>query len=361
MCGLAGVIAIAEGAIPDREVLRRVRDHMRARGPDGAGEWWSEDGRVGLAHRRLAIIDLSERGLQPMHEGPLSIVFNGEIYTYRALRAELEADGERFASDSDTEVLLKLYRRDGVGLFDRIRGMYAFAIWDATRDEVLLARDPFGIKPLYYARHGGQVWFASQARALVDTGAVPATPDLRGWTQFLLWGSVPEPRTAYESVKAVPAGSWVRIRPGRGVTVPVADKPPAVLNLTRENTLVQGAAELGTVNPSGLLGGLTSADAAIRSPGSFQSPSALKSIHASIRPVWLGSTSRTPAAPGISAWKVTPSSSSSASLSSPVACASGLPSLSPSTVRPRKTIGWSTCRAPLRAFKVGKGKSGASP
>jgi asparagine synthase (glutamine-hydrolysing) len=222
MCGLAGVIAIAEGATPDREVLRRVRDHMRARGPDGAGEWWSCDGRVGLAHRRLAIIDLSERGLQPMHEGPLSIAFNGEIYNYRALRAELEADGERFASDSDTEVLLKLYRRDGVGLFNRIRGMYAFAIWDATRGEMLLARDPFGIKPLYYARHGGAVWFASQARALVDTGAVPATPDLRGWTQFLLGRSVPEPRTAYESVKAVPAGSWVRIRPGRGVTVPVA-------------------------------------------------------------------------------------------------------------------------------------------
>ncbi|MCB1608960.1 MAG: asparagine synthetase B, partial [Xanthomonadales bacterium] len=203
MCGLAGVAAITEGAAPSHDALRRVRDHMRARGPDGSGEWWSADGRVGLAHRRLAIIDLSDRGLQPMHEGPLSIVFNGEIYNYQTLRSELEADGEVFASDSDTEVLLKLYRREGVALFHRIRGMYAFAIWDGRRGEMLLARDPFGIKPLYYADHKGAVWFASQARALVDTGAVPATPDLAGWNQFLLWGSVPEPRTAYAAVKSV--------------------------------------------------------------------------------------------------------------------------------------------------------------
>lgn len=222
MCGLAGYMVVGETDPPSRAALREVRDHMRARGPDGAGEWWSADERVGLAHRRLAIIDLSERGLQPMHEGPLAIVYNGEIYNYQALRAELEADGEHFASDSDTEVLLKLYRREGIGLFQRIRGMYAFAIWDATRGEMLLARDAFGIKPLYYGRHGGCVWFASQARALVDTAVLPATPDLRGWNQFLLWGSVPEPRTAYQSVKAVPAGCWVRIRPGRGVTVPVA-------------------------------------------------------------------------------------------------------------------------------------------
>lgn len=208
--------------MPSREALQRVRDHMQARGPDGAGEWWSSDGRVGLAHRRLAIIDLSERGAQPMHEGQLSIVFNGEIYNYRALRAELEVEGERFVSDSDTEVLLKLYRRLGTAMFHRLRGMYAFALWDGERSEVLLARDPLGIKPLYYAEQDGLVWFASQARALTDTGAVSAQPDLRGWTQFLLWGSVPEPRTAYSAVKALPAGSWARVRSGRGVTVPVA-------------------------------------------------------------------------------------------------------------------------------------------
>lgn len=222
MCGVAGVMAVREGAAPERASLRRVRDHMRARGPDGAGEWWSEDGRVGLAHRRLAIIDLSERGLQPMLDGPLAISFNGEIYNYRTLRAELEADGERFSSDSDTEVLLKLYRRKGTAMFHRLRGMYAFALWDAERSEILLARDPLGVKPLYYAEQDGSVWFASQARALADTGAVSAEPDLRAWTQFLLWGSIPEPRTAYAAIKSLPAGSWARVRAGRGVTVPVA-------------------------------------------------------------------------------------------------------------------------------------------
>ncbi len=222
MCGIAGVMAIADVATPAREALRAVRDHMRARGPDGAGEWWSDDSRVGLAHRRLAIIDLSDRGLQPMRDGSLVISFNGEIYNYRALRASLEAAGERFASDTDTEVLLKLYRRHGTALFRELRGMYAFALWDGERGELLLARDGYGIKPLYYAERNGLVWFASQARALADTGVVSDTPDLRAWNQFLLWGSVPEPRTAYEAIKAVPAGTWVRVRAGRGVTVPVA-------------------------------------------------------------------------------------------------------------------------------------------
>lgn len=222
MCGVAGVMAVREDVQPDRESLRQVRDHMAARGPDGAGEWWSEDGRVGLAHRRLAIIDLSERGRQPMLEGPLAISFNGEIYNYRALRADLEADGEVFASDSDTEILLKLYRRHGTGMFQHLRGMYAFALWDGERSEVLLARDPLGVKPLYYAEQDGLVWFASQARALADTGSVSSEPDLRAWTQFLLWGSIPEPRTAYNAIKALPAGSWARVRAGRGVTVPVA-------------------------------------------------------------------------------------------------------------------------------------------
>lgn len=212
MCGIAGCMRLGQGAAIELDAVTRVRDHLRSRGPDGAGLWLSEDGRAALAHRRLAIIDLSERGLQPMHEGALSITFNGEIYNYQALRAELVRRGERFQSDSDTEVLLKWYRIEGVAMFSRLRGMYALAIWDAERGELLLARDPFGIKPLYYAQHAGQLWFASQARALVDTGAVPATLDARAWAGFLLWGSVPEPRSVYAKVRALPAGSWLRVR-----------------------------------------------------------------------------------------------------------------------------------------------------
>lgn len=222
MCGVAGFVHLRGDSAPTIDALNAVRDHMRARGPDGAGSWISQDGRVGLAHRRLSIVDLSARGAQPMHAGALSITFNGEIYNYRALRNELESDGEEFVSDSDTEVLLKLYARDGVAMFTRLRGMYAFGIWDGLRNELLLARDPFGIKPLYYAESANAVWFSSQARALIDTGVIAGTPDLRAWNEFLLWGSVPEPRTAYAAVKAVPAGTWVRVREGRGVTVPVA-------------------------------------------------------------------------------------------------------------------------------------------
>ncbi len=223
MCGIAGSFVMRENASSiDADRLVRVRDHMRTRGPDGAGTWISDDERVGLAHRRLAIIDLSERGAQPMHADGLSITFNGEIYNYQALRCELEARGEKFASDSDTEVLLKLYAHHGVEMFSRLRGMYAFAIWDAGRNQLLLGRDPFGIKPLYYAVQDGVLWFASQTRALVDTGVISAAPDTRAWTQFLLWGSIPEPRTAYAAVRAVPAGSYLLVSRGASIGDPVA-------------------------------------------------------------------------------------------------------------------------------------------
>ena len=223
MCGIAGTVLLRDSIKPLAQTeLSRVRDHMISRGPDGAGTWLSDDGRIGLAHRRLSIIDLSERGAQPMHQGDLSITFNGEIYNYQALRRDLEAQGERFASDSDTEVLLKLYARHGTAMFQYLRGMYAFAIWDARKRELTLARDPFGIKPLYYAEQNGQFWFASQSRALVDTGVISARPDSRAWTQFLLWGSVPEPRTAYEAVRALPAGCWMTVSAAKGVSAPVA-------------------------------------------------------------------------------------------------------------------------------------------
>jgi asparagine synthase (glutamine-hydrolysing) len=171
MCGIAGVYAFAPSAPPaDRAELRTIRDHMAARGPDGFGEWFSSDGRVAFGHRRLAIIDLSEGGAQPMHsaDGQLVITFNGEIYNYRELRRELEAQGHVFRSDSDTEVLLHLYQAKGTAMLQDLRGMYAFALWDAAKQALLLARDPFGIKPLYYtpANTGhGTLRFASQVKA----------------------------------------------------------------------------------------------------------------------------------------------------------------------------------------------------
>ena len=214
MCGINGIFAYSSGAPPvDRDELMRVRDRMRARGPDGAGAWFSDDGRVGLGHRRLAIIDLSQAGAQPMAsaDGRYQIVFNGEIYNYRELREELEKRGRRFASHSDTEVLLHLWELEGERMFAMLRGMFAFAIWDSLSRRVLLARDAYGIKPLYYADDGASCRFASQVKALVASNAVSRTFDPAGAAGFFLRGTVPEPFTMYEAIRMLPAGSFLYI------------------------------------------------------------------------------------------------------------------------------------------------------
>ena len=214
MCGIAGIFAYDPAAeAVNRDELRRMREQMSARGPDGAGDWYADDGRVGLGHRRLSIIDLSARAAQPMASasGKHVIVFNGEIYNYRALRQELEAKGRKFSTESDTEVLLHLYAEHGAAMVDRLRGMFAFAVWDAEKKGLLLARDGFGIKPLWYADAGGQFRFASQVRALQAGGALSREPDPAGWVGFYLFGSVPEPFSTYRAVRSLPAGStlWV--------------------------------------------------------------------------------------------------------------------------------------------------------
>ena len=186
---------------------------MAARGPDDKGEWVAADSRVALAHRRLAIIDLSDRGTQPMmsENGQLVVVFNGEIYNFCELRKDLEARGYVFRTQSDTEVLLHLYAEKGEALVDDLRGMFAFALWDANKDAMLLARDPYGIKPLYYADDGWTLRFASQVKALLAGGKVSKDPEPAGWVGFYVFGSVPEPYTTYQEIRAVPAGSvlWV--------------------------------------------------------------------------------------------------------------------------------------------------------
>jgi asparagine synthase (glutamine-hydrolysing) len=172
MCGIAGIFAYHYAATPvDREELRAIRDHMAARGPDGKGEWHSENNRVALGHRRLSIIDLSDRASQPMasDDGQLVVSFNGEIYNYRELKKDLEARGYVFRTESDTEVLLHLYAEKGTAMLADLRGMFAFALWDARKQSMLLARDPYGIKPLYYADVGWTCRFASQVKALLPS------------------------------------------------------------------------------------------------------------------------------------------------------------------------------------------------
>lgn len=212
MCGINGIYAWGRAAPPpDLDELRRTRDQMRLRGPDGSGEWVSPDQRLALAHRRLAIIDLSPAGAQPMlsADGRLAITFNGEIYNYPQLRAELESQGVVFRSHSDTEVLLHLYRRYGDAMVRRLRGMFAFALWDGDGRRLFLARDPYGIKPLYYANSGGVFRFASQVKALRAGGSVSTELDPAGVCGYLMWGSVPEPRTMYQAVRLLEAGCTI--------------------------------------------------------------------------------------------------------------------------------------------------------
>lgn len=241
MCGLSGIIAYrASAKNVDRAELVRISERMRDRGPDGAGEWISEDGRVGLAHRRLSIIDLSDAGAQPMRsaDGHLAITFNGEIYNYRALRAQLEAQGYTFRTDSDTEILLHLYADKGAAMVEDLRGMFAFGLWDARRAGVLLARDPYGIKPLYYADDGQTLRFASQVKALLAGGGVSNDPDPAGWVGFHLFGSVPEPLTTYRAIGALPAGStlWVD---AAGARAPAAYFNLAQVYLEAESKTIQ--------------------------------------------------------------------------------------------------------------------------
>ena len=212
MCGIAGIFAYHPSAPPvDRAQLRTVRDHMATRGPDGKGEWFSENGRIALAHRRLSIIDLSERAAQPMAsaDGQLVVSFNGEIYNYRELKTALQAKGYVFRTTSDTEVLLHLYADKGEAMLTELRGMFAFALWDTRKQALLLARDSFGIKPLYYANDGKTLRFASQVKALLAGGQIDTTPEPAGHAGFYLWGSVPEPWTLYQGIRNLPSGRYL--------------------------------------------------------------------------------------------------------------------------------------------------------
>lgn len=210
MCGLNGIFVYGNpDALPDEAEVLAVREAMQTRGPDGHGIWRSRDRRCILAHRRLSIIDLSERAAQPMvsEDSKVAVVFNGEIYNFPELRAQLTLKGVRFRTSSDTEVLLHLYAQYGREMVQRLRGMFAFAIYDEERKGLFIARDAYGIKPLYISDDGQTVRFASQVKALLRSGAIRTDIEPAGLVGFYLLGSVPEPFTMYRSIRAVPAGS----------------------------------------------------------------------------------------------------------------------------------------------------------
>ncbi len=213
MCGIVGIFPYHNAAAPvDAGELTRIRDAMAARGPDGFANWIADDGRIGFGHRRLAFIDLSDDGLQPMHDGcGRTIIFNGEIYNYRALRSELQALGHIFRTQSDTEVILRGHAQWGDGVFTRLRGMFAIGLWDANIARLTLVRGPYGIKPLYYADDGQTIRFASSVQALLQSAAISRETDPAGEAGFYLLGSVPEPFTSIRAIKAVPAGHMLHV------------------------------------------------------------------------------------------------------------------------------------------------------
>jgi len=218
MCGLCGELRF-DGAPPDDEAVARMSAQLARRGPDDTGSWQS--GPLALGHRRLAIIDLSAHAHQPMVDAALqlTLVFNGTIYNYRELRAELLQKGYTFFSDGDSEVILKSYHAWGADCVTRFKGMFAFAIWDARAQELFLARDRFGIKPLYLNQTGARLRFASSLPALLAAGGVDTALDAVALHHhFTLHTVVPAPRTILQGVRKLAPATTLRVRTDGSVT-----------------------------------------------------------------------------------------------------------------------------------------------
>jgi len=211
MCGIAGCYQQADG----RKLTQIMTDRIAHRGPDAAGIWEHGDDRVTaqLGHRRLSIIDLTSAADQPLSKHGMTLVYNGELYNYQELRAELIARGVRFTTRSDTEVVLEAWRSWGPEALRRFRGMFAFALLDERTDELILARDPLGIKPLYYLLRGNGVVFASELKALVAAVGSELRIGLTGLVASMLYYWVPEQLCAVDGAQKLPAGSWAKFRP----------------------------------------------------------------------------------------------------------------------------------------------------
>ena len=216
MCGIAGALRF-EGSTFDVTCayLDSLRDTMAHRGPDGAGSWVSTDHAIGLAHRRLSIIDTSANASQPMpnEDGSVMVTFNGEIYNHAEIRAELEQlGGHRWRTDhSDTEVIVHAYEQWGVDCLVRFRGMFAFGLWDGAQRRLWLVRDRLGIKPLYYSIHHGRLVFASEIKALLADDEQPRAVDEDALFDYLSFLTTPAPRTLFATINKLPAASWLML------------------------------------------------------------------------------------------------------------------------------------------------------
>ena len=214
MCAIVGIVQLDPRERVEEVRLRRMRDILRHRGPDGAGLW--VEGPVGLGHRRLAIVDVAG-GHQPManEDQTVWIVFNGEIYNHAELRPELEARGHRYRTRSDTETILHLYEEEGERCVERLRGMFAFAVWDRTHNRLFLARDRLGIKPLYYACTDRELLFASEIKAILAAGSIRAEFNEAVLPEFLATRFVAGEETFFRGIR--------KLLPGRTLSWSLAD------------------------------------------------------------------------------------------------------------------------------------------
>jgi asparagine synthase (glutamine-hydrolysing) len=215
MCGIAGIYNFGSRQAVDPIVLQRMTDIIAHRGPDDEGHFIK--GHIGLGHRRLSIIDLSRAGRQPMENGTgdIWITYNGECYNYQSFREILEARGYKFRSQSDTEILLCLYEEYGTEFLQMIEGMYALAIWDARHERLVLARDPIGIKPLFYYHDGSRLVFASELKALLADPQIQCQIDYSALTSFLQLMSIPDPETIFRGIRKLLPGHYLVVEAGR--------------------------------------------------------------------------------------------------------------------------------------------------
>lgn len=215
MCGICGMLGFSDGFAVDEQIVTRMADAIRHRGPDDAGALVRPEDRLALGHRRLSIIDLSAAGRQPMsnEDGSVWLVYNGEVYNHRELRRELEAKGHRYRSDTDSETIIHLYEEEGPRCVERLHGMFGLAIWDARRQELFLARDRVGVKPLYYARLPGGFVFGSEIKAILEHPAVQRDIDREAFYDYLTFGFSPPPRTLFAGISKLAPAERAIVRP----------------------------------------------------------------------------------------------------------------------------------------------------
>jgi asparagine synthase (glutamine-hydrolysing) len=244
VCGICGIRSFSDGFVCDDEVVVRMRDAMVHRGPDDAGSWTDERQRCALGHRRLSIVDLSAAGHQPManEDGTVWVSFNGEIYNHTALRPGLEARGHRFASRTDSEVIVHLWEEEGIRCVEHLDGMFALAIFDARTGELFLARDRLGKKPLYYAQPPGGFVFGSEIKALLEHPAISPELDEEAFHHYLTFVCTPAPLTMFEGVRKLAPAERMVVKPD-GSTVsdvywsPMAGPATAELDALSEDEL----------------------------------------------------------------------------------------------------------------------------